>query len=194
MLNQCPLLGWTILQSMAARKWRSSRRKVSLSISLRTACPPLKACRRANSSNQPRRWHWRAGYGARSPSYLLGPFDDAVGIQTRSLRRKVLCATPAISGALPLRSQPACVMVAYNGDSFRTGVHASRYFHVLRPGQFESGTQHVCLCPFNQTPPHGTCEDERGVEKMTNLQELPDHHGFEHGSEPARGRRCKRRT
>src|SRR5215468_10841986 len=37
---------------MAARKWRSSRRKVSLSISLRTACPPLKACRRANSSNE----------------------------------------------------------------------------------------------------------------------------------------------
>ena len=30
--------------------------KVSLSISLRTACPPLKACRRVNSSNQPRRW------------------------------------------------------------------------------------------------------------------------------------------
>jgi mannose-6-phosphate isomerase-like protein (cupin superfamily) len=37
---------------MAARKKRSSRQKVSLSISLRTACPPLKACRRANSSNQ----------------------------------------------------------------------------------------------------------------------------------------------
>src|SRR5262249_22961629 len=36
-----------ILQPMAARKWRSSRRKVSLSISLRTASPPLKACRRA---------------------------------------------------------------------------------------------------------------------------------------------------
>ena len=78
-------------------------------------------------------------------------------------------------------------MVAYNGDGFRTGVDASRYFHVLRPGQFESGTQHVCLCPFNQTPPHGTCEDERGVEKMMDLQELPDHHGFEHGSESARG-------
>src|SRR6476646_8519988 len=38
---------------MAARKWRSSRRKVSLSISLRMACPPLKACRRANSPNKP---------------------------------------------------------------------------------------------------------------------------------------------
>ena len=37
---------------MAARKRRSSRQKVSLSISLRTACPPLKACRRANSSRQ----------------------------------------------------------------------------------------------------------------------------------------------
>src|ERR1700730_9924072 len=36
--------------------WRSSRRKVSLSISLRTACPPLKACRRANRSHQPGRW------------------------------------------------------------------------------------------------------------------------------------------
>jgi hypothetical protein len=36
---------------------------------LRMACPPLKACRRANSSNQPRRWHWHAGCGARS---LLG--------------------------------------------------------------------------------------------------------------------------
>ena len=34
-----------------------------------TACPPLKACRRANSSNQPRRWCWCAGCGARS---LLG--------------------------------------------------------------------------------------------------------------------------
>ena len=34
------------------------------------------------------------------------------------------CATPAISGALPLRSQPAPVMVAYNGDGFRTGIHA----------------------------------------------------------------------
>ncbi|MGB8235772.1 MAG: GFA family protein [Pseudolabrys sp.] len=53
----------------AARKRRSSRQKVSLSISLRTACPPLKACRRANSSNQPRRWCWCAGCGARS---LLG--------------------------------------------------------------------------------------------------------------------------
>ena len=53
-----------VLQSMAARKRRSSRQKVSLSISLRTACPPLKACRRANSSNQPRRWRWYAGCGA----------------------------------------------------------------------------------------------------------------------------------
>ena len=46
-----------------------SRQKVSLSISLQMACPPLKACRRANSSNQPRRWHWHAGCGAR---LLLG--------------------------------------------------------------------------------------------------------------------------
>src|SRR6516162_10272210 len=35
---------------MVARKWQSSRPKVSLSISLGTACPPLKVCRRANSS------------------------------------------------------------------------------------------------------------------------------------------------
>jgi len=48
---------WTILQSMAARKWRPSRRKASRSILLRTACPPLTACRRGNSSNQPRRGH-----------------------------------------------------------------------------------------------------------------------------------------
>src|SRR5437588_11454430 len=33
---------------MAARKRRSSRQKVSLFISLRMACPLLKACRRAN--------------------------------------------------------------------------------------------------------------------------------------------------
>src|SRR6516164_8940985 len=35
---------------MAARKWRFSRRKASRSISLRTACPPLTACRRGDSS------------------------------------------------------------------------------------------------------------------------------------------------
>ena len=58
-----------IRSAMAAREKRSSREKVSLSISLPTVCPHLKACRRANSSNQPRRWRWYAGCGARS---LLG--------------------------------------------------------------------------------------------------------------------------
>src|SRR6516165_3907971 len=44
---------------MAARKRRSSRQKVSLSISLRMACRPLKACRRANSQHAVyvRFWH-----------------------------------------------------------------------------------------------------------------------------------------
>ena len=36
---------------------RPGRRKASRSILLRTACPPSTACRRDNSSNQPRRWH-----------------------------------------------------------------------------------------------------------------------------------------
>ena len=60
----------------AARKWRSSRRKVSLSISSRTACAPLQACRRVNSSNQLRRWHWRAGYGHSAMAARCPPCPD----------------------------------------------------------------------------------------------------------------------
>src|SRR6516225_3134627 len=73
------------------------------------------------------------------------------------------------SGAVARRSQPACVVVADNGQGFRTGVHAARYLHVLRPRQFESGTQHIRLRPFYQASPHGTRENERRVGQMTYL-------------------------
>jgi hypothetical protein len=60
----------TILQSMAARKWQSSRRNVSHSISSPQACPSLKDCRRADDSN-----HLAAGRKRTSPNTLASPLS-----------------------------------------------------------------------------------------------------------------------
>src|SRR5215217_234179 len=86
---------------MAARKRRSSRQKVSLSISLRMACPPLKACRHANSSTEERALYTVSGEinvagTAFGPAQLLvfRPGDQIVVAATANARFMLFGGAP----------------------------------------------------------------------------------------------------
>ena len=46
------------------------------------ACPPLKACRRANSSNQPRRWRWYAGKPGELPVQQSTKIELSLNLKT----------------------------------------------------------------------------------------------------------------
>src|SRR5215467_13663116 len=95
---------------MAARKRRSSRQKVSLSISLRTACPPLKACRRPNSSNRPT---------------LMSAFGSKAD----------MCSAKANVRFGPVADQHALLIVRGPGVEQRCPVHFAHSFDQTKPRQ-----------------------------------------------------------
>ncbi|MCK7577574.1 MAG: hypothetical protein MZV65_18395 [Chromatiales bacterium] len=79
-------------------------------------------------------------------------------------------------------------MFAHDGDRLPGGLHATRDLHVLGTGEFEvpdatSSRAAQSTSPFHICP----AKDERGVVQVAHLQELPDHHRFEHRADPARG-------
>lgn len=77
--------------------------------------------------------------------------------------------------------RPAFAMLSEKRDRFRAGIDTVRHLHVLRARQIESGPQHLGARPFDQAFPHRPGKDERRVVKLAHLNELSDHHRFEHG-------------
>ena len=48
------------------------------------------------------------------------------------------------------------------------------------------GAKHRIPGPFDRFRPHCTDQDERRVVELTDLEQLPDHHGLQHGADPTR--------
>jgi hypothetical protein len=78
---------------------------------------------------------------------------------------------------------PLVMMLADPSDRLVGSIHTPWDRHVFLVGQRRLTRQQMRPGPIHQINPHLADEDQRSFVDVPDLQELPDHHEFEHGAD-----------